>query len=61
MENRHKHRCRKCDTIWEHADSCAGRDAAHKCPRCGEDEWFAYHGDRDAEYRDHHLKQDAAS
>ncbi len=40
----HKHKCGSCDTIWEHSDECGGNEAAHKCPRCGKEEWYKYIG-----------------
>ena len=40
----HRHKCDKCMTIWEHSNGMAGNDEAHKCPKCGKEEWCKYFG-----------------
>lgn len=37
-ERTHRHRC-TCGNEWEHADTCAGDENAHKCIKCGEIVW----------------------
>ena len=40
----HRHKCSGCDHVWEHSDSCAYNESAHKCPKCGAEEWCKYFG-----------------
>lgn len=40
----HRHKCESCHTVWEHSDNMAGNNFHHKCPKCGEEEWFRYFG-----------------
>lgn len=48
----HKHRCRKCQTVWEHGAGCQGSSPAHICPTpgCGQEERGWYEGDKLATY-----------
>jgi hypothetical protein len=41
-EGYHRHKCDSCAFIWEHCDSMANNDDAHKCPKCGEYQWMKY-------------------
>lgn len=52
---RHRHQCLFCDTVWEHANTCAGVTGAHHCPQCKtvETEW--YEGEAAPMFQDHHL------
>ena len=40
----HRHSCTKCKTVWEHPNEAHGNDEAHKCPKCGKQEWTQYFG-----------------
>ena len=42
--SRHLHRCQNCGTIWGHGNMMVGDVEAHKCPRCGKQEWRVYSG-----------------
>lgn len=43
-EGYHRHKCNNCGHIWEHSDCMAGDDDAHKCTKCGEEQWEKYKG-----------------
>lgn len=40
----HLHRCQGCGSIWGHGNMMEGDVAAHKCPKCGKQEWRVYQG-----------------
>lgn len=47
-EGRHRHKCGLCHWVWEHDESCAGREDEHRCPECGylgDANWYRYHGE----------------
>lgn len=53
---RHRHICRECGAIWEHADDAAGLIEAHTCPECGQGGWiWKYPGPGVPAHHDHHL------
>lgn len=35
----HAHECPRDGTVWEHKNSNAGNVDAHRCPRCGGEQW----------------------
>ena len=35
----HRHRCSRCETVWEHPNNCAGDPDAHRCPECGHEDY----------------------
>ena len=45
-EGSHRHECGDCGYVWEHSNKCRGNDAAHQCPKCGEEEWGQYFGEK---------------
>lgn len=44
FEKHHYHKCPKtdCGKIWHHGPECAGSDAAHTCPACGNLSWGCF-------------------
>lgn len=42
---KHKHKCPKCDFIWEHTTRQGQRARAHNCPRCGTEQRWKYFED----------------
>ena len=42
-QNRHRHKCPKCNTIWEHGGLAVLVYRAHNCPNCGTEERYIYH------------------
>lgn len=55
-EGRHRHVCRGCNCVWEHADDVEEFDEAHTCPQCGSYGWvWRYTGPEMPAYYDHHL------
>lgn len=57
-EQKHKHKCPECDTVWEHPDQCFGSEEDHVCPECGCIETYhpggtfsKYFGDQPADYQ----------
>lgn len=63
-EGTHKHRCPKCQCIWEHPNDlgeredagkdCKDYDQNHLCPKCGTDQRYKYHGEDPVNYK--HVK-----
>ncbi len=52
----HKHRCKKCDTVWEHEiPQCSNHIRAHRCPSCGKFESARYFGLKKPEFTNHHV------
>lgn len=57
---RHRHICRECGCVWEHAEVDMADDfacfiAAHTCPRCELAGWiWQYKGPDVPAYHDHH-------
>jgi Zn finger protein HypA/HybF involved in hydrogenase expression len=74
MTATHKHRCKKCRTVWQHgnrrtitraelATGVAETDREHRCPACGKTERNVYTGKRKAQFRHTHtltVRMDAA-
>lgn len=46
---RHLHRCQNCGQIWGHGNMMQRDVEAHKCPKCGKQEWRVYSGLQDGE------------
>ncbi len=40
----HRHKCPKCNTIWEHSDSPWQFWKTHNCPNCGTKQLYRYFG-----------------
>jgi predicted RNA-binding Zn-ribbon protein involved in translation (DUF1610 family) len=40
----HLHRCQNCGTIWGHGDVLVEDVEAHKCPKCGAQQWRKFSG-----------------
>lgn len=42
----HRHMCPNpsCGYVWEHSNSCAGNLEAHRCEKCGTEQWWHYDG-----------------
>jgi predicted nucleic-acid-binding Zn-ribbon protein len=43
----HAHKCTVCEsrgilTVWIHGDNNADQKSAHKCPKCGSENWAKY-------------------
>jgi hypothetical protein len=43
----HAHKCKLCEsrgvqTIWIHSDAEGGNKVAHKCPKCGTENWAKF-------------------
>jgi len=41
---RHLHRCQSCGVIWGHGNMMGDDVEAHKCPKCGKQEWRPFSG-----------------
>ncbi len=41
---RHLHRCQHCGVIWGHGNMMGDDVEAHKCPKCGKQEWRPFSG-----------------
>lgn len=52
MDGTHKHKCYGCNHIWEHSDRCAGQADAHKCEKCGREQWTRHYESINAEIQD---------
>lgn len=40
----HRHKCPDCNCVWEHGGAAVWDDAAHLCPKCGEEQLLYYRG-----------------
>lgn len=40
----HRHRCSRCEIVWEHHNELAGYWMAHLCPECGHDDFESERG-----------------
>lgn len=40
----HRHKCDNCKCIWEHSNKMSDNKKAHKCPKCGKEQWYKYLG-----------------
>lgn len=40
----HEHKCPnpRCQCVWEHGDNMVNNEPAHRCPRCGTEQWIKY-------------------